>query len=299
LNGLIGKLAEGIAGAFPEKKHARLWSALKNLRPVVTFDPLSGSPQFGFQMQQSEQIRNTLRDLLGLLDQQNQKVVIAFDEFQQILQYPEESVEGILRTEIQQFPGIRYLFSGSQTHMLSAMFYEGSRPFFANTAKLYLDKIDTEIYARFIQKKFRSHHKTVDEKIIGSILEWTDVHTYYTQFVCNQLCLYTEKNVDEDQFKRLQWRILQTSRQDFFQIRDLLSKAQWRVLIAVAKEENTYHPYAKSLISKYHLSTPAGIKKAIKALLDRQLINIFHDDRGDKYYKVSDVFLMRFIQNYL
>jgi hypothetical protein len=299
INGLAEKLAEGIGNTFPEKSHTKIWNALKSLRPTLSFDPFSGSPQFGFNFQQADEGRHTMQSLLELLSKQSKNTVIAFDEFQQIMDYPDKATEGIIRSQVQKFPNVRFLFSGSQTHLLSAMFEEGSRPFFANAAKLYLEKLDPSIYGDFILEKFAEVKKTIAEDQVREILRWTDTHTYYTQYFCNQLCMGTSRKITADHIETLKWKILQTSRQDFFLVRDLLTRSQWRLLTAVAKEEALYQPYARKAIDTYRLSTPAAIRKAIKTLLDKQLINVFYNENGERYYKVADVFLMRFIQQYM
>ena len=299
LEGLTNALADGIGEAFPEAKYKQVWDVLKSFRPSITFDPISGSPQFSFSVQKPEQIQQTLQGLLRIVSARKEKVVIAFDEFQEIKKYPEKNVEGILRAEMQKHSGLNYLFSGSQTNMLNAMFLEGEKPFFANTAKLYLQKIDSGVYADFIKNQFKKHGKRIDIALISEILEWTDVHTFYTQFFCNQLFIYSDKHVSEANMNWVKGYILQTAKNDYFQLNALLSKGQKQVIIAVAKEEMFFNPSANSHKQTYNLGTSRGIIKNLEVLVEKQLINLFHADNGEPYYKLANIFVMRYIQQYL
>lgn len=299
MRGMIEKLAASVSEVFPERSHQNIWKVLKSLRPTITFDPLSGYPEFGFNFRSDQEAQNTLRGLLKLLSEQREEIVIAFDEFQQILSYSEPGVEGTLRSELQSFPGLKFIFSGSQTHLLAGMFQEGSRPFFGSVQKLYLEKINPDLYLQFILDHFRKGSKQIAPETVEDILNWTDVHTYYTQYVCNQLFLESGKTVSSDKLQELKWRILQTSRQDYFLLRDLLAIGQWRLLVAAAKEEQLYQPMSKTITDRYQLGTAGAVRKALGVLMDKQLLNQFYDMKGNKYYKLADVFLMRFIQSSL
>ncbi len=299
LRELVEKLAEGISTAFSERKYTQVWSLIKALRPVISFDPLSGVPQLGFDFRTENDARNTLKSLLDVVSRQSKMIVLAFDEFQEIATYSNTNMEGLLRSEMQAFPGIRFLFSGSKTHMLTQMFQEGSRPFFGMVQKLYLDKLDRDIYGKFIFRKFRNAGKKISMNQVVDILNWTASHTYYTQYLCNQLFIESVKTMDSHLIDKIKWRILQVSRHDFFQLRDILPTGQWQMVVAIAKEERLYQPTSKLIMDTYKLNTPRAIIKSLKTLLDKQLVYQDFDESGDKYYCLSDVFLMRFIQNYL
>lgn len=289
---LVSRLATGMAEAFPEKKSKNIWDGIKSFRPMMTFDPLNGLPEFSFDFKQLSEAKQTLHGILKLLSDKD--VVISLDEFQEIGNYEEENIEGLLRAVMQQFPSVKFIFSGSRTRMLLSMFQDGSKPFFSNVGKLYLDKIEMSIYRDFILNQFRLSRKTISNAIVEEILEWTEVHTFYTQFVCNQLFLNTNKKVELNDLKE---RILGTSKQDFFQLKNLMTTNQWRLIVAIAKEKELYKPYGKGHQINYKLSTPAGTKKTLLSLLEKQLVNENYNEIGEPFYKLADVFLMRFIRH--
>ena len=56
------------------------------------------------------------------LEKRKKKVVVAFDEFQEVASYPQKA-EAILRTHIQKLNNIQFIFSGRKNHLLKEMFY--------------------------------------------------------------------------------------------------------------------------------------------------------------------------------
>jgi RIO-like serine/threonine protein kinase len=83
----------------------------------------------------------------------------------------------------------------------------------------------------------------------------------------------------------------------FLSFRNILSKQQWKLLQAIAKEDKTFQPTSKTFIQKYDLSTSATIIKSLKILLNTELIFKDFDDEGNMYYSVYDVFFRRWCEN--
>ena len=73
---------------------------LKSLRPVITYDELTGLPEVSITLASDVQEEATLKQLLEIYNNQNKQVFIAIDEFQQIANYPEANMEAFLRSII-------------------------------------------------------------------------------------------------------------------------------------------------------------------------------------------------------
>ncbi len=294
LRDMISRIGDGIADAFPEDNYTKVWKMLRSLRPTMTFDPFDGRPQLEFDLRHEDESLKTLGSLLKLLSDQKKKVVLALDEFQEIGKYPEDT-ESTIRSEMQRYADIRYIFSGSQTHMLSQMFTEGTRPFFGGAQKLYLEKLSTDRYAGFIKNQFEKYKKKISNEIIQEIISWTACHTYYAQYVCNQLFLRSAKQVREEDMKGIQNDLMKTSRIDFFQLRDTLSSGHWKILVAAAREKQLKNPTSGKIIKKYDLGTPRAVQKGIGVLLDKQYLFQGLTTENEKFFQLTDVFLMRWI----
>lgn len=154
LKDFANQLAGAIYKEFPiqHKIGKRFWDAIKLLRPTVSVNELTGAPELSLDISKPQQIEKSIPQLLQFIDDQQTEIVIAIDEFQQILEYPEKNVEALLRTHIQTLKNIRFIFLGSNRNMMLEIFNKAKRPFYASTKNLYIGKIDKKEYGDFIKK---------------------------------------------------------------------------------------------------------------------------------------------------
>lgn len=290
-------LAAAIFNKFPVKRSIgrRFFDFLKNLRPVISYDALSGQPEIHFEFIQAKEYEHTLRSLLQFLDSQQLKVLLAVDEFQQIADYPEKNIEALLRTIIQTLKNTRFIFSGSKKHLMLEMFTTAVRPFFSSTQMLGLSEIPADKYAAFIREKFAERRCSIDDEAVEFILSWTLSHTYYTQVICNRAFAEGKKNVGIEQVKRACDEQLSLQQVTYMQYRSLLSPIQWHLLLAIAKEGLVTAPQAQSFLRRYKIGAASSAQKALNTLLGKEMI--FPIDAAEKTaYRVYDVFLMRWLE---
>jgi len=294
---LTRQLATASINVLPKKKRTgnRFLSFLKGLRPVITYDPLTGAPGVRFEYSDVTEYEVTLAALLKFLDEIGTDVYLAFDEFQVISSYEDGNAEAMLRTMIQPLTNIHFIFSGSNKHMMNEIFHSSKRPFFASTRIMSLPVISTESYSRFIAEKFAEYKRKISPEAIAFILDWTRRHTYYTQSVCNTLFSYGGREIDIQSAKAICGEILEEQEKTFLQYRHLLTVNQWQVLVAVAKEGKVYRAQSGEFLSRYSLGTPAGTKRAIDALMAKEMIYEESDSSGT-YNSVYDLFLSRWLE---
>lgn len=294
---LTRQLATASINVLPGKKWTgkRFLSFLKSLRPVITYDPLTGAPGVRFEYSAQSDYEITIAALLNFLNDQGTDVYLAFDEFQVIASYEEGNAEAMLRTMIQPLNNVHFLFSGSNRHMMTEIFNSSKRPFFASTRIISLPPISAESYSQFIAEKFLENKRKISPEAIGFILDWTRRHTYYTQSVCNTLFSSGFKEIDLHSVKETCGELLDEQEKTFLQYRNLLTGNQWQLLMAVAKEGNVYKPHSGDFVTKHSLGTPASITRALDALLTKEMIYEEIDSNG-KYYSVYDLFLSRWLE---
>ncbi len=282
---------------FPQKESIgkKLLKFIKSLRPVISYDSLSGQPEVHFEYTQQIEYEKTLESILRFLDNQNKPILIAFDEFQQVSFYPEKNTEALLRTIIQTLKNTQFIFSGSHQHLMMEMFNSAKRPFFSSTQSMTLEEIPKELYIDFIKTHFLEAKKEITDETIDFILDWTLNHTYYTQFICNKIFAELGKKINLANTKLCCKRILEAEESTFLQYRNLITPFQWKLLIAIAKEEKVFQPQSKDFIQKHKLGAASTVKKAIDSLSDKELI--FHQNKNqESYYRIYDVFMMRWMQ---
>ena len=293
---LLNNLATGIARM--ESEHSRLgtqiWKFLKSLRPAISYDYLSGMPTLSLNQTPDEGLRS-IEEIFAFLEKQSKPVILAIDEFQQILNYQEQNVDAWLRTRIQELQNVRVIFSGSQQHMINELFADPSRPFYRSTQFLKLDKIERKKYHAFIASKFNDHSKKISDATIASILDWTMGYTYYVQLLCNRIFLSSGKQVRHELWKEEALRLLKEQEFMFYSYRDGLTTAQWNLLKAVAREGVVTAPTSHDFTSRHQLGTSATVLRSLKTLQKKELVFRDIDAKGIPYYSVYDVLFSRWI----
>ena len=293
---LLNSLATGIARM--ESEHSRLgaqiWKFLKSLRPAISYDYLSGMPTLSLNQTPDEGLR-TIEEIFTFLEKQSKPVILAIDEFQQIVHYREKNVDAWLRTRIQELQNVCFVFSGSQQHLMNELFADPSRPFYRSTQFLKLEKIPRENYHAFIATKFNDHSKQIDDATIASVLDWTMGYTFYVQLLCNRIFLSSGKKVHKDLWKEEAMHLLKEQEFVFYSYRDGLTTAQWNLLKAVAREGVLREPTSHDFTNRNQLGTSATVLRSLKTLQKKELVFRDIDAKGIPYYSVYDVLFSRWI----
>ena len=264
---------------------------VSGIRPTLSVNPFSGLPEINIDVRDDVSREQNLADLFRFLNSQSKHIVIAIDEFQQILNYPEPNVEALLRKYIQQSNNLTFIYSGSQKHLLSAMFSDYKRPFYQSAEFLFLDKIPEDAYQKFIIDKFSKGKQKIEIQEVKLILELSKRHTYYVQYLCNRLFSLRRRKIDAALIFKTLDDIIFENRSVYDTYRRMLSTGQFDLLKAIAKENHLTQPTSKAFIQKYKLSTPSSVKRAMQSLLSKELI---YEDDG--VYKVYDVFFSRYLE---
>ncbi len=77
---------------FSEKVIRKITGFFSFVKPKFSFDPQSGAPDLEFNIGTRKEAEQTLGMLFAYLRESGKKAVVAFDEFQQILKYPEKNM---------------------------------------------------------------------------------------------------------------------------------------------------------------------------------------------------------------
>lgn len=297
LKEFLNALATAVFSTIPEqsKPGKLILDFIKSLRPVITFDPLTGFPQLTVAVRPGEAERH-IQSVLKYLESYPNKVVIAIDEFQQIMHYPEKNTDAFLRSISQSLNNVRFIFSGSQQHLMMQLFADPSRPFYQSAGFLKIDKIEADKYAAFIHHHFQHDGYKIENEIIRAMLEWADHHTYYVQLLCNRVFATGDNNVNDVLWKEQASRLLQEQEIVFFKYRDLLTKQQWLLLKAIAQDGIVYYPTSKDFIAAYQLGSPATVLRSLQALQQKEMIYSDYNKEGQLFYSVYDVLFRRWMQ---
>lgn len=291
---LLNSLATAMARMVSERSGfgKKVWTFLKSLRPLVSYDSLSGVPTLSLD-QDPDQGKRSIEEIFGFLEQLPKPVILAIDEFQQILKYEEAHVDAWLRSRIQELKNVIFIFSGSQQHLINELFTDPSRPFYRSTQFLKLGKIDREIYHAFITAKFREHSRQIDDATVDEVLNWTMGYTYYVQLLCNRIYLSSRRKISPDLWKDEAMRLLKEQEFVFYAYRDVLTPSQWKLLKAIAREGVVRTPTSHDFLSRHGLGTSATVLRSLKTLQKKELVFRDMDADGNPYFGVYDVLFSR------
>lgn len=213
------------------------------------------------------------------------------------MKYPEDGTEAWLRGHIQRMKNTRFIFAGSHQQLFSTMFNAPQRPFYSSASQMKLGKIDREEYKKFIIEKFVSNKRKISTEAVDFILDWTHVHSYYVQSVCNKVFAQDHsKNTLSTIYESIHSIILE-KRDSYYVLRDLMTAYQFKGLVGVAKSAPLYGPTAAAFIRKNDLRSGSAILKALRYLVDVDLLYADYDAGGKLYYSMSDIFFMRWLQD--
>lgn len=270
---------------------SRWWALLGQVGLDVSLDPVTGMPSVGLGMRQRLQPLPSLNAIGTFLAEQERQVLFVLDEFQEVVNYDDGNAEAVFRTWMQQFPQIRFVFSGSNRGMMSSMFTERNRPFYRSAELLQLEAIPLDVYRPFIHKHFTAGFKTIDDEAITALYDWSRGQTHAIQLMCNKLYAVYDF-VTTDDVDEVTNSLLIQETPVVTNYRSLLTRQQWNVLVAVAKAEPLHSPSAADFIERYRLGASSSVRSAIASLLEKELLI-----EEDGAILVHDVVLLRWLQS--
>ena len=283
----LGRVILSVLKSNERKAWERFIQMVGSLRTGITLDAL-GQPSWNLQIGDIQSPKVSLDEIFQYLGSADKPCIVAIDEFQTIMDYPEQNVEALLRTYIQSCNNARFVFSGSKRHMMGEMFSSPARPFYQSASTISLKPIPLDSYTPFIKKHFIQGGLQIKEEAINYVYEKFEGTTWYVQKICNELYAMAEKDIpcginEVD----IAIRYAVDEKDDIYQ--DLLvrlSAKQKALLIALAHSGKNVQPTSGEFIKKYHLSSASAVQRSLSALQDKDIIT----NSNGKYY-IYDYFL--------
>ena len=244
---------------------------VRSCRPSVTVNPADLSHKFSFDVTPAA-AETTLGEIFSYLASRKERVAIAFDEFQQIAEYPEKGVEALLRSHIQNVPFVGFVFAGSRQHLMREMFTSVKRPFFQSTQKLHLEAIDREAYYDFADRHFRSVGRTLPQEVFDCLYARFDGITWYLQSVMNRLYGRGIESIGQGDVDAVVTSLVAEEADDYKRWCELLPEGSIRLLRAVAEDGVANDLTSAGFIARHGLTAPSSVALALDRLLDKELL---------------------------
>ena len=276
-----------------KKALQHFWECMKSLQASLTFD-INGNPSLGLGLGDIQAPMTTLDEIFNYLNHADKPCLIAIDEFQQIAGYEEDNIEALLRTYIQHCPNARFIFAGSQRHIMGNMFLTPSRPFYQSVSMMHLESIPLEKYTLFAQKHFAKAEKKITNETVETIYQKFGGITWYMQKVLHTLYDMTpiQGTCTIDMVKEAILQIIDSFQYTYSEILFRMPEKQKELLIAITKEERARAVTSGAFIKKYKLSSASSVQSALRGLLEKDFIT---QELGT--YLIYDQFLGIWLKN--
>lgn len=268
-------------------------SALRSVKLGISIDAVTGSPGItvSFDTGYTEAM---LANVFGLFSSfsEKRKLMVVFDEFQEIAGYKQEGFEKRLRALIQHHDNISYFFCGSQRHMLTEIFTNKNRAFYKLAQSYPLAKIQTGPYVSWARKLFLKAGLRIEAELVEEIVSRCENHPMYVQQFLFHLW---EDNVAElslDAVDEIELRILQSSYNEFLNLWDSLTLNQKKTLKLIILTGGREMFYANSLQAA-DLNAGSQVSRSLEKLIADDIV-LKNDD-----YKIQDIMFKKWIQVFL
>lgn len=278
-------IVEGLK-PFGQKAIESFWNSVKSLQGGITFDP-AGNPSFNLQLGNIRSMEATLDEICRYLEKDSRPVIVAIDEFQQVAYYAEKNVEALLRTHIQHYRNARFIFAGSQRHVMGNMFANASRPFYQSVSMMYLESIGLSEYENFARRHFENGNRKIEQGVVADIYDRFDGVTWYVQKMLNTLYGITpeKRECRTEMIPEALSNILDSYRYTYQEILFRLPERQKELLVAISKEGAARAVTSGKFVQKYSLPSPSSVQAALKGLLEKDFVT---HEQG--VYRIYDKF---------
>ena len=270
-----------------ESKLEKLLKLTAGLKLSIVVDPMTGQPSVSVSIGRSERPQY-LKSAMEIVASyaKKQKLLVVFDEFQEIDKYTDLGFEKRLRSHIQLHKNIGYIFSGSQKHILAQMFNTTDRAFYQMARSYPLKRIELKQYIKWAQGLFKKRKISIAPEIITDIVKRCEHQPMYIQQFLFEL--WRQGKINPATIPTVESDILERRENEFMILWDSLTPNQRKALRLLAITEGEAIFYSESL-QRFGFSSGSILSRALGSLSKRDIIT------KNKTYHIQNVMLKKWI----
>lgn len=283
---LLGRAVFKTLGSRSQQMMKNIIDTLRSLRGSFGYDPIQGTPTFDIKLGEITNPSYTLEEIFACLEKAEQRCIVAIDEFQQIVNYPDKNVEALLRTHIQQSANANYIFAGSERHIMGEMFLDHARPFYQSASIMSLSPISFDKYSEFIQHHFKANHLIATPEAINKVYQQFQGNTYYIQKTFREAfssSVETGKTCDVAMVDNIIDDMMRESGHKYSETLSRLTLPQKELLYAIADEGHAQRITSGQFIKRHYLQSASSVQSAIRKLMEYGLVTA-----SDGSYYIED-----------
>jgi hypothetical protein len=167
---------------------------------------------------------------------EQRRVLVVFDEFQDLLTAGED-LDGLVRSHVQHHAGVAsYCYAGSQASLLRALFEDRNRPLFGQAREVTLALLATEAIAGWVRQRFAAGDRPIPAESAAALAAGADGHPQRAAMVAH--FLWEQPRLDEAGVRAAEAEAIRAARGELEQLWSGLTRAQRQVLGVVAEGED-------------------------------------------------------------
>jgi len=257
------------------------FNAVIDQNGILEFTPNLNSYNF------DELMSDIYKGLMKLSVKSKKKVILAFDEFQQVLVMEDSNVKKGLKRCMDQYPEIRYIFIGSKKYLMEETFFSKTSLLSNQAQKLEFSTIEADEIFTFINTKFNN---SLSRELFNKMHRKTKGNIGLIQEVCYHLYYYKrlenkELEISENDIETVCNRLLNSKSEYYKLLLNRLSTPH-KIAIKAVIISGGYELYTKNNLFKLQV-TKSSLNTAIKYLYKEELID---KDENNRYFIVDSCF---------
>jgi hypothetical protein len=225
-----------------------------------------------------EDVKTTIQDLLDEFADLGDKVVVAFDEFQQISQLEDKGwLEATVRSHFQRLPNVSFLFTGSRKSLISEMLNDPARPLYRSCQTIEFPSFGPD-FSDWVVHRFETVEIPCSREAIDHLRVLVQDTPNYVQMVCFHFIAQARARVE---FVEVEEVLDTVARQNAYAYQTLLNSltlAQQRALRLAANEVQSL--FQKEMLIKYEISSAPALHNSIKALKGKGILDEESTSKG-------------------
>jgi len=271
-------------------------SITKNIRPILSFGE-DGKPEFSIDFANTivdETVVSQLLDMPEYLAGKNKRVIVFFDEFQEVEKLKSINFEALLRSKIQQQQKTNYLFFGSKTHLLKEMFNNKKKAFYNSASQMIIGSLPQQETITFLQTRFAASNISIDVKTAKYLIAVAADIPHYIQLLASEIwqdTVNSQSIITDDVVDECAKRVLVNKSDYYMELFDRQSQNSKQLLKALTIEGKSI--FSTEYINKHRLSATATVQRSAKEMLNKGII----ERTGNEYY-IADPFFKMFVEQY-
>ena len=199
-------------------------------------------------------------------------IVVCIDEFQQIAEFKDSKMfQKRLRSVWQLQKSVSYCLFGSKMHLMNELFEKRNLPFYKFGDAVYLPKISTSDWVKYICGRFEATGKHISKELAEKICRTVDNHSSYVQQLAWLVWIQTKEVATDQNFEDAFQDIVDQNTPLFEKQTESLTTYQMNFLRAIVngvhKEFTT-----QEVLQKYQLGSSANVSTVKRALIKKELI---------------------------